>query len=98
MHLPLLVPEWIYLAGSVTGSKTVRYPEADISDSYGSQTGVGLELKLGTTVMITRFIGIGLSAFVYSSMMNDAKADNEITRKIRNNVFGLSLNGLIGKL
>ena len=92
------IPEWIYLSGSVTGSKTVRYYRDNISDSYGSQTGVGLELKLGTTVMIKRFIGIGLSAFVYTSMMNDAEADNENTRKIRNNVFGLSLNGIIGKL
>lgn len=92
------VPEWFYLSGSVTGSKTVRYPEAENTSSYGSCPGIGLELKIGTTVMITRFTGIGLSAFVYSSMMNDAETDNETTRKIRNNVFGLSLNGIIGKL
>ena len=92
------VPNWIYLSGSVTGSRTVRYPVSAGSDVFGSQTGIGLELKLGTSIMITRFFGIGLSAFIYSSMMNDAEQDNENIRKIRNNVIGVTLSGIIGKL
>ncbi len=92
------VPNWIYLSGSVTGSKTVRHPVSAGSDVFGSQTGIGLELKLGTSVMITRFFGIGLSGFIYSSMMNDAESDNESIRKIRNNIMGVTLSGILGKL
>lgn len=92
------VPEWLYISGSVTGSKTVRYPVPGISRAFGSQTGIGLEIKLGTSVMITRFFGLGISGFIYTSMMKDEEDVNEYTRKIRNNVMGLTFTGIIGKL
>jgi hypothetical protein len=92
------VPNWIYLSGSITGSRTFRYPVSGSSDAFGSKIGIGLQMKLGTSIMITRFFGIGLSGFIYSSMMNDAESDNESISKIRNNIIGVSLIGIIGKL
>lgn len=92
------VPNWIYLSGSITGSKTFRYPVSGSSGTFGSKTGIGFQMKFGTSIMITRSFGIGLSGFIYSSMMNDAESDNESISKIRNNIIGVSLIGIIGKL
>ncbi len=92
------IPEWLYLSGSVTGNKTVRYPVPGISDAFSSQPGIGFELKLGTSIMITRYFGVGLSGFMCASMMNDAEVENEVTRKIKNSIIGLTFTGIIGKL
>jgi len=89
-----VIPEMIYASGSIMGSTTVRYPDsADNtidSDVINSQLGVGFELKLGANVLIGGFLPVGMTAFYYTSSMDDMEDEFGYTAKIKNNVVGVT--------
>jgi len=90
-----VIPEMVYASGSVLGSTTVRYLDSGVSttdsDAYNSQLGVGFELKAGANVMIGGFLPVGMTAFYYTSSMNDMEDEFVNAAKIKNNVVGVTL-------
>ncbi len=89
------IPKMVYASASVTGSSTVRYLDTwdntVDTDTYNSKLGVGFELKAGANVMIGGFLPVGMTAFYYTSSMNDMEEEFENAAKIKNNVVGITL-------
>jgi hypothetical protein len=89
-----VIPQMIYFSGSVTGSTTVRYLDSaystDNTSAYNSQIGAGFELKAGANVMIGGFLPVGMTAFYYTSAMNDMEDEFGNVERIKNNVIGVT--------
>ena len=89
------IPKMVYASGSFLGSTTVRYLDSwdntVDTDTYNSQLGVGFELKVGANVMIGGFLPVGMTAFYYTSSMNDMEDAFGNAAKIKNNVAGATL-------
>ncbi len=90
-----VIPEMIYASVSVIGSTNVRYLDSwdstIDSDAINSQLGVGVELKAGANVLIGGFLPVGMTAFYYTSSMNDMEDEFGNTPKIKNNVLGITV-------
>lgn len=90
-----VIPEIVYASGSVTGSRTVLYPDSGDNtldyDVYNSQMGVGFELKLGANALIGGFLPVGMTAFYYISSMDDMEDEFGNTPRIKNSVVGVTL-------
>jgi hypothetical protein len=89
-----VIPKMIYASGTIMGSSTVRYLDSsDItidSDTYNSELGVGFELKAGANVLIGGFLPVGMTAFYYTSSMDNMEKEFGYTAKIKNNVVGVT--------
>ncbi len=89
-----IIPKMAYFSGSVMGSTTVRYPDSGDSatdlNADKSQVGAGFEFKAGANVLIGGFLPVGVTAFYYTSSMNDMEDEFGNVDRIKNNVIGVT--------